>query len=487
MRRLIAAAVLVAVVAASLPWLVGLYLQYRHQQLLDDLRGLGYRVPASEYRLGWLRSRVLTELAPPVVGDDGPSRLRLDLRVGHGPGVWRQHWPPALATAAGRATLLDAPRALPALVLVASLGVFGNLDATLRMPDVTYSGAVGRLHFVAVDAHVRVARDGRWGVQGSLESLEATDPDGRRVRLDALGWELAGDDPGGAVPFSRLALTLGGLRLDADGTRPSVELGGLEAGLSAAAADDELALALTGAVETLTVGQQGFAPSALDLSVAGLNPAAIAELRRRLAAMDRQTLSASQRGMVTGRVLMAALPRLLAGTPEARLRRLSVTTPQGRVAATADLRLAPPDAGAGAQEAGRTDPRVSPVGDDLPRALLARLGGDARLLVPQALVVSLVAAQQARRVRRELALHGEPVDTLPPNLAADVEAAAQAATATLLREGWLTAEQGRLLAELRLAGAALRINGKEVALNAWPAPAPGGRDRPAGSGEPPRQ
>jgi hypothetical protein len=357
------------------------------------------------------------------------------------------------------------------------------------MPDVTYSGAVGRLHFVAVDVDLQMAPGGRWGVQGSLASLEATDPDGRRLRLDGLGWELAGDAPDGAMPLSRLAIGLGGLRLDADETWPSVALAGLETGLSAAAAGDELALALTGAVETLTIGQQGFAPSALDLSMTGLNPAAVAELRQRLAAMDRQALSASQQGMVTGRLLMAALPRLLGGAPAARLGRLSVTTPQGRVAATADLRLAPADAdaGAGGQESGRTERRALSVRGDLPRALLARLRGDVRLSAPQALVVSLVAAQQARRVRRELALHGEPVDTLPPNLAADVEAAAQAATATLLREGWLTAEQGRLVAELRLDGGALRINGREVALSAWPAPAPGSHGRPAQSGEPPRQ
>jgi hypothetical protein len=479
MRRLIAAAVLVAVVAASLPWLVGVYLQYRHQQLLDDLRGRGYRIPASEHRLGWLRSRIVTEVAPAAAGADESSRLRVDLRLRHGPDVWRGRWPPVLATAAGRATLLDAPRALPPLVLNARIGLLGDLDARLQLPDVTYSGAVGRLHFVAVDADVQVARGGRWGARGSLDSLETIDPDGRRLRLDVMGWELEGADPGDAVPLSRFAFTLGGLLLDADATRPSVALAGLETRVSADSAGNELTLELTGAVETLTVGQQGFAPSALDLSVTGLNPAAVAELRRRLAAMDRQALSASQQGMVTGRLLMAALPQLLAGTPAARLRRLSVTTPQGRVGATADLHLAPADGnvGAGGQESGRTDPR----------ALLARIRGDARLSAPQALVVSLVAAQQARRVRRELALHGEPADTLPPNLAADVEAAAQAATATLLREGWLTADQGRLAAELRLGGGALRINGREAALNAWPAPAPGSHGRPAGSGEPPRQ
>jgi hypothetical protein len=121
-------------------------------------------------------------------------------------------------------------------------------------------------------------------------------------------------------------------------------------------------------------------------------------------------------------------------------------------------------------------------GGDLPRALLARLGGDARLSAPQALVVSLVAAQQTRRVRRELALHGEPVDSLPPHLAADVEAAAQAATGTLLREGWLTAEQGRLAAELRLDAGVLRVNGREEALNLWSV-SPGSGDAAIRRGE----
>jgi hypothetical protein len=51
----------------------------------------------------------------------------------------------------------------------------------------------------------------------------------------------------------------------------------------------------------------------------------------------------------------------------------------------------------------------------------------------------MIAEQQAVRVRRELALRGEPNEALPPTLAAEVDAAAQSAAAMLLREGWLSA------------------------------------------------
>jgi hypothetical protein len=464
MRRVIVAALLVAAVAALLPLLVGVYLQHRHQRILDALAERGYRANAAEYRLGWLRSSLRTEISPEVSTDGEQSRLRLMLRLQHGPRVWLKAWPPPLATAAGRASVLGAPRALPPLVLGARLRVSGAVDATLRVPDLTYSGAAGRLHFVAGDADLRVLRDGAWRLHGRLQSLEATAPDGRRLRVGDIDWELAAGAASAVLPLSRLRLSLGSLHLDAAAGQPPLDIAAFGVALTAESSAATVDVALTGAVEELSIGQGFYAPSALAVSVNGIDAEELRELCTRLTSLDRTALTASQQGMATGRLLLAALPKLLSRTPDAQLRRLRLTTPQGAVDATAVLRMAPAHGPAGADAGANAVPAAGPLP---PGTLAARLSGSARLSAPQSLVVALLTERQTRRVRRELALRGEPADALSPALAADVAAAAQAATRALLRDGWLKAEQGRLVADLHLAGGGLRVNGRRVALPEW--------------------
>lgn len=465
MRRAIVAALFVAAVAAALPWALGRYLQHRHGLVLDELGERGYRIVADEYHPGWLRSNLRTEIAPAVPADGNePSRLRLDLRLRHGPAVWIAAWPPVLATAAGRASLLGGPRALPPLVLVARLHATGALDVNMRVPDVAYSGAAGRLVLVAGDAQLGFARDEAWALDGHLESLEATAPDGRRLRLEAIDWALAGADADGALPVSRLRLGLGALHLDATAAQPGVDIEGFETTLTVDHAAAVIGLALTGTLNALLIDQDAYAPSGLTVAVRGIDAVALGDLRNRLAALDRSALSASQQGMITGRLLLAALPKLLSGTPAAELRRLSVTTPHGAVDASAQPRVAPADS---PPRPGAAVMAAPPDAGALLPALFARLDGSGRIAVPQSLVVALLAEQQTRRVRRELALRGEPTGQLPRALAADVDAAAQAAAGGLVREGWLKSEQGRLVAELRLADGNLSLNGKSVALQGW--------------------
>ena len=463
MRRVIAAAVLVAAVAAAVPWALGLYLEHRHGLLLDNLVTRGYRIPVDEYRVGWLRSTMRTEIAP-AEGEE-QSRLRLNLRLRHGPEVWLGVWPPVVADADGRARVLGGPREMPPLVLAARLHGSGALDVALRVPDVGYSGAAGRLSLVSSDADLRLAREGTWALDGHIESLEATAPDGRRLRLDAIDCALAGADADAPVPLSRLRLAVGALHLDAAAARQPVDVEAFEASLTASATPPTtVAFTLGGSVAALSIGQDAYAPSALAATISGIDAAALRDLRVRLAALDGSGLSASQQGMLTVRLLLTALPRLLSATPAAALHRLSVTTPQGPIAATADLRMAPTGKVA---EPGMSLAVPQAEGAALLSVLWGRLFGSAQIEAPRSLVVALLAEQQTRRVRHELALRGTPADTLPPALAADVEAAAQAATAALLREGWLKSEQGGLVAKLAIENGNLRVNGKAVALPDW--------------------
>lgn len=467
MRHLIVAALVVAAVAAVLPAALGLYLQHRQEQLLSDFAAHGLRIHAAEYDRGWMRSKTRVELVGirdadgDAVGDAQPVRLRLTLELAHGPQVWLRAWPPPLALARGRLRVLDGPRPLPPLVLAARLGMDGELAVDGRVPDVTYSGEAGRLHSVGAEVRLVLPPDGRWRADGVLGALAATSPEGRRLRLGDLRWRLRSALPGVALPVDRVQLSLDSLQLDGTDERPALELAGLGLRLTAEAGSDTLALGTSARVETLALAGAAYAPSRLALDVAGLSRDALRRLGAGLERLDHAALTVSQQGLVTGRLLVAALPELFAGTPAATLRTLRVMTPFGEVRAEARLRLA------ASGEASERAPTARLAPAETLRSWGRRLRGDAKLSAPRALVVALAARQQSERAQRELALRGEPSDALPPALAADVEAAAEAATAKLVREGWLSADGARLHTELRFDASGMTVNDKPTAKPAW--------------------
>jgi hypothetical protein len=461
MRRLIAVALVVTAVAALLPGVMGLYLHHRYTQLLEDVVAQGYRVHAASYRQRWARSAASFRIAPPDGADDAQAQVRVALDLKHGYGVWAEHWPPSLATVTGRASVLGGPRPLPPLVLTATLGLAGGIDGTLRVPDVTYSGAVGQLHFVDGKSAFAYAPGGHWTLSGKLGALEATEPDSRKLRLGGLGWELALGALDAALPTARLAVTLSQLGLDGTEGRPPVALSGLQAALDIGVADAAARLVLTGGVDSLTLGADAYAPSHIGLRLEGLSAPALRALRVRFAALDATALTASQRGAAVARLVLDALPALLAGEVRLELETLRLATPFGELRAQADLALVP---------AGDQPVLDASTADGLLRTLGARLVGTAEVSAPQALVVALITQEQTERMQRELALRGEAIATLPPELAADVAAAAQASTRALLRERWLVAEQGRLVARLQLGDGRLSVNDKAVAAPDWLAP-----------------
>ncbi len=467
MRRCIVAALIAAMLVAALPVVVGSLLQYRYQRLLEAIAGQGYSILASDYRLGWFRSTATAEIAPPVAGVSAvdPSRLRLQLALGHGPQVWLREWPPTLALARGRARVAGVP--LPPLVLAARLMVSGARAVEVHAPDLTYSGAAGQLQTLGGHAVITMLPNGHWRAGGGLGAVEATAPDGRRLQVADLRWHLRADVPGALLQASTVELSLAALRLDAVHGQTPVELADLALGLSAEFEAATVAVAARGDIDVLRVGPGAYAPSRLALVASGLDAAA---LRTRLLDFGRAALTPSQGGLTSGQPWLVALADLLVGTPSVQLDHATLTTPYGEMRAAAALRLGPVGQPAAADISARGS--ASSVGSTpgIPEVLTAlgrRLDGRASLSAPQALVVAWLARQQAARVRRELMLRGESADPLSPALAADLEAAAQAAAAKLLREGWLVPSAGRLTADLRLDAAGLTVNDKPVALPGW--------------------
>ena len=454
MRALVAAVPgTVAALALVVPAAIGHVAQWRYAEAVHAIERAGYRITENEYRRGWLDARAVLGVAPPAEPDPGQPTLRLTSRIEHGPrgGQWHR-WPPVLAAVHSRVRAVGGPRRLPPL-RVEALGLLGgDLDIDARLPDVAYSGAAGRLRLTQAWSRLkRNAREDLWQGQLHLGGLEAVDPQGGRLALTGIALRAHLRHPGAPVPRGTAELALSGLSLG--GSRAWPELDGGEVGLRLvlAGSPTRLAASADASVGRLSVDGENFAPSRAGLTLSDLDVPALESLRRGLTTLNTRRLPEAARGLAIAGLITDAVPSLLAAKPGVRVTELAMTTPSGVVAASGSLVFdgAPP-------------PITAP-----PAVWLARLSGQGRVSAPQAFVVQLLAGQQRRRAREELRHLGQPADELPPRLVEEVDAAAQASLAALIRDGWLVAADGRLAATASLDGGVLTLNGKALRLAEW--------------------
>jgi len=460
-RRAIAAALAAAVALVLLtPWLLGLVAEQRYRAGLEALSSSGYRVLQHEYRRDWLRSTALLVIAPPSNNGVEPPRLQVASRIAHGPrgDAWSA-WPPAVAVARSRLTVVGGPRRLPPLTLNTAFSIGGSVVADFGLPGITYSGRAGALHLLDGRGRVRFTSSiDAWRGRGALPLLEAVDSDDRTLVLRGLAWEFELHNLSNGVPAGRLMLRLDALQLEAAPDQPLLTLGGALFNLETAVDKGQAQGEAEVRIDQLTLNHADFAPSIVRIGVTGVDAASLAALLDALRELNAGNLQGSIRGLAIGRLLTRSLPEILSASPRLTLEQLELTTPNGAVTASGQLTLT--------NERGQVAGRA-----DLPAAYWAhRLSGEARLSVPQALVLQLLVDEQRKRVQQELRNLGEPAAPLPARLAEEVEAAAQASLMSLLRHGWLVADRGRLSASAVISDGVLRLNGKPLPINRWTTP-----------------
>jgi len=243
-------------------------------------------------------------------------------------------------------------------------------------------------------------------------------------------------------------LRLQGLSLDGTGPRPPLKLENAQLRLQSRLEQGRVDLGASLAVDQLSVNHADFAPSRLRLDLTGVDAHALRALRDGMRAYNARELPESVRGLAFGALLAQSLPGLLSGGPRIALRDMDLTTPQGSVSGQAWLQFA------------ATETDVFDLAR--PSRWLKGLSGEARIAAPQALVLQLLVDDQQRRVRDELRHRGESADPLPPRLETEVEQAAQASLAALIRDGWLVADHGRLSAAVLIGDGLLTVNGKTI-------------------------
>jgi uncharacterized protein YdgA (DUF945 family) len=168
----------------------------------------------------------------------------------------------------------------------------------------------------------------------------------------------------------------------------------------------------------------------------------LVRLREQLERIAAQPVTESMAGIAFGAVLVEHLPPLLAPNPGLSLERLSITTPEGAVEGEASVSVN----GLTLQAMMR------------PGAWLSHIDGDLRLSLPEPVAYRLL---ESWHLRQEQARRADAAQAD----GAGMRQAAREQIADWRRHGWVTAANGRLTTNVRLADALLTVNGKSLPVN----------------------
>ncbi|MGB5832074.1 MAG: YdgA family protein [Thiohalocapsa sp.] len=448
MTRRAIAVVLAATVALALilPWFLGLRAEKLYRSSVERLSDAGYRILQDQYQRGWLQSKALLVIAPNAISGEEPPRLQIASRVAHGPlGNQLSRWPPVLAGARSRVTVIGGPRRLPPLHVRIAVAVGGSIAADLLLPDVTYSGAAGNLHLVDGRGELRVGVDqDHWSGSGELPLLQAVDLAGRALALKGLGWRFKLRSLNAGLPIGELVLTLNGLQLDAATDQPPLDVAGVTLRLQTAVDAAQVETDAEIRVDQFRINGADFAPSRLRMGLNGVDEPSLSALLDGLRSLDAGDLPETMRGLAIGALVTESLPDLIARSPRLVLDHLELTTPLGSVTASGHLALSGDDRTMAGQ----------------PTLWTQRLSGGVKVSGPQALVLQMLVREQRRRIQRELRHRGEPSEPIPESLEEEVVSAAQAALLSMIRDGWLVSDRGRLSAAAVIGDGLLTLNGK---------------------------
>ncbi len=458
-RRIAAALMAVAVIAAAAPWLFGLQTKQVYDGARDDLAARGYRIIDEHYRLGWLSSEAElvigapglapgspAEAAPPLADPDQP-RLRVVTRIAHGPLIRSGNARTiGLAVLRSRLTVVGGVRRLPPLLLEGAIGLDRSLALNARMPAISYAGRDRQLRLSGLSADIALAGpSAAMRIDGRLDLLVLGAADGTAVSIDGLRWRLRLEPvrdllplPVGEIAFDHVWLRgvgIGDQALEAEQVDIDVALGQDAERLDVSASVDAAGLSWQG----VRVG-----PARIGAALSGIDLEAARALRDALDVLRAQPMAPSVRGMMQVRLLQTELPTLFDEDARLLLDPVELAGRQGSISARLGLGLRPAASAS------------TPWPD--------RLAGEARIGLPQPLLLDLLARQQLERISAELRRRGEPTELLPPELADQVADVAQSALAGLIHERWLVPRRGRLQADLGLDDGVLTINGRRLPL-----------------------
>ncbi len=455
----LAVGLVVILIGASLPLVLGTQAQRAYQELLDAAGESlpGARVVFSRYDRGWFSSTANTEWA---LEASGTQRLRLDSRIEQGPFTWfNREGFPVLARVQTRAEWIGTAVQLPPLLVTTNISTDGSavgrllVPATdqprrddrpwLRNPDLT-----GTVHFnpLAPSWLIEIDLPAAALVTTTGPLAQLTDA---RLRSDLRGWT-------GGLYTGTTRLTIGAARFGGTGTEPTntssatatesgrqplptglpgtppaapagAALHGLVIDLTQTPSDRNLDIQLQAKADDLQLRGQQYRTAQVGISARSLDGESLIDLIEALQTLSSTTQTPALRGLVGLTLVTRLLPRFLAAGPRFDLDPVRLDTPDGPV--NLHLRVATLAAGDGSANRGSNA-----------MAWLTTITGEGAVTLPEAVARDWLGADQEQR------------------------GAARQRLDRWLDEGWVSARDGQVSSTVRLADGVLIVNGRVLPL-----------------------
>ena len=457
----LAVGLVLILIGASLPLVLGTQAQRAYQELLgaavDALPGA--TVVFSRYDRGWFSSTANTEWA---LEASGAQRLRLDSRIEQGPFIWfNLKGFPVLARVQTRAEWLGTAVQLPPLLVTTNISTDGSAVGRLLVPATDQprrndspwlrnTDLTGTLHFSPAAPTVLIEID--------LPAVALVTPTGplaqltdSRLRSELRGWT-------GGLYTGTTRLTIGAARFGGTGAEPAnasstateprrqrlptgspdtppaapvgASLHGLVIDLTQTPSDRTLDIQLQAQVDDLQLRGQDYRAAQVGISARSLDGESLIDLIEAIQALSSSTRTPALRGLVGLTLVTRLLPRFLAAGPRFDLDPVRLDTPDGPV--TLHLRVAAPAAGDGS--ANRGSNAVT---------WLTAITGEGAVTLPESVARDwLGPADQEHR--------GDP----PAEQRLD----------RWLDEGWVSARDGQVSSTVHLVDGVLTVNGRILPL-----------------------
>jgi len=375
----LAAGLVLILIGASLPLVLGTQAQRAYQELLGAAGEAlpGATVVFSRYDRGWFSSTADTEWA---LEASGTQRLRLDSRIEQGPFTWfsREGFP-VLARVQTRAEWIGTAVQMPPLLVTTHISTDGSAVGRLLVPatdqprrdDLPWlrtKDLTGTVHFSPAAPTVLVEID--------LPAVALVTPTGplaqltdARLRSDLRGWT-------GGLYTGITRLTIGVARFGSTGaeltnatateprwqrlptgspgTPPATPAGaalhGLVIDLTQTPSDRNLDVQLQARADDLQLRGQDYRTAQIGISARSLDGQSLIDLIEALQTLSSNTRNPALRGLVGLTLVTRLLPRFLAAGPRFDLDPVRLDTPDGPV--NLHLRVAAPAAGDGSANRG---------------------------------------------------------------------------------------------------------------------------------------
>ena len=373
----LAAGLVLILIGASLPLVLGTQAQRAYQELLGAAGEAlpGATVVFSRYDRGWFSSTADTEWA---LEASGTQRLRLDSRIEQGPFTWfsREGFP-VLARVQTRAEWIGTAVQMPPLLVTTHISTDGSAVGRLLVPataqprrdDLPWlrtTDLTGTVHFSPAVPTVLIEID--------LPAVALVTPTGplaqltdARLRSDLRGWT-------GGLYTGTTRLTIAAARFGGTGAEPvtasspatephwqrrstglpdtppavpvgAAALNGLTIDLTQVPNDRNLDIQLQAQADDLQLRGQDYRKAQVGISARSLDGESLTDLIEALQTLSSTTRTPALRGLVGLTLATRLLPRFLAAGPRFDLDPVRLDTPDGPV--NLQLRVAAPAAGDG--------------------------------------------------------------------------------------------------------------------------------------------